>query len=62
MDGWLQRCKERNNIKFKKKQHGEKQDAADLSADRCMMEALTDIMKDCEQRNVLNADETGLYW
>jgi len=26
-DGWLQRWKERNNIKLKKKQHREKQDA-----------------------------------
>jgi len=60
-DGWLQRWKERNNIKFKKK-HGEKQDADDFSAERWVMEALQDIIKDCEPRNVFNADETGLYW
>ena len=47
---------------LKKKQHGEKQDADDFSAERWVMEALPDIIKDCEPRNVFNADETGLYW
>ena len=27
-----------------------------------MMEALPDIIKDCEPRKVFNAYETGLYW
>ena len=59
--GWLERWKERHNIKFKK-QHGEKQDADDFGAERWVMEALPDIIKDYEPRDIFNADETGLYW
>jgi len=46
-DSWLQRWKERNNIKFKK-QHGEKQDVDDFSAERWVVDALPDIIKDYE--------------
>jgi len=60
--GWLERRKERNNIKFKK-QHGEKQDADDFSAECWLVEALPSIIKDYEPHNVFNnTDGTGLYW
>jgi len=59
--GWLERWKERNNIKFKK-QHGEKQDADDWGAERWVTEVLPDIIKDYEPQDIFNADETGLYW
>jgi len=59
--GWLERWKERNNIKFKKL-HGEKQDADDFGAERSVMEVLPGIIKDCDPRNIFNTDETGLYW
>ena len=45
-----------------KKQHGEKQDVDDFSAERWVVDALPDIIKDYEPRDIFNADETGLYW
>jgi len=59
--GLLERWKGRNNIKFKK-QHGEKQDADDFSAERWVMEVLPTILQDYMPCDVFNAYETGLYW
>ena len=59
--GWLERWKDRHSIKFKK-QHGEKQDADDFSAERWIVEVLPDLLKDYQPRDIFNADETGLYW
>ena len=60
-NGWLERWKTRNGIQFKK-QHGEKQDADDFSAERWIVEVLPGILKDYTPRDIFNADETGLYW
>ena len=59
--GWLERWKERNDIKFKK-QHGDKHDADEFSAERWVVEILPDIIKYYHPRDIFNADETGLYW
>ncbi|KAL3882412.1 hypothetical protein ACJMK2_028755 [Sinanodonta woodiana] len=59
ISGWLERWKDRHSIKFKK-QHGEKQDADDFSAERWIVEVLIDLMKDYQHRDIFN--ETGLYW
>ena len=45
-----------------KKQHGEKQDVDDFSAERWVVDALPDIIKDYEPRDIFNVDETSLYW
>ncbi|MGH0117396.1 UNVERIFIED_CONTAM: hypothetical protein FKN15_034583 [Acipenser sinensis] len=60
-NGWLERWKERNAIKFKK-QHAEKQAAGDVTAERRVVELLPDIIKEYNPADIFNAEETGLHW
>ncbi|KAK1157956.1 tigger transposable element-derived protein 4-like [Acipenser oxyrinchus oxyrinchus] len=60
-NGWLERWKERNAIKFKKQQ-GEKQEAGDVIAERRVVELLPDIIKEYNPADIFNAEETGLDW
>lgn len=60
-NGWLERWKKRENIKFKQL-HGEKQDADDFGAERWVVDVLPNIIKEYDERNIFIADETGLYW
>ncbi|XP_051784749.1 tigger transposable element-derived protein 4-like [Erpetoichthys calabaricus] len=60
-NGWPERWKQRENIQFKQ-QHGETQDIDESGAERWIVEVLPDIIKEYDEHDIFNADETGLYW
>lgn len=60
-DSWLIRWKKRNNIAHSKL-HGEKQDSDEDSADYWKTNALLHLLKDYDSSQILNIDETGLFY
>ncbi|KAL3875032.1 hypothetical protein ACJMK2_037974 [Sinanodonta woodiana] len=59
-NGWLERCKTRNGIQFKR-QHDKKQDADDSGSERWITDVLPEILKDHQPKDIFNADENWLY-
>lgn len=59
--GWLERLKQRNSIKFFRL-HGEKADADHNAADLWKRDILPKEMTGYEDKNIFNADETGLFY
>ena len=60
-DGWLTRWKKRNNIVFKRV-HGEKATADHQSASAFKNKQIPSLWESFNAENILNADETGLYY
>ena len=59
-DGWLEKFKTRNNIKFKNI-HGERA-AADLSNKSEFKTKFIEIAKKYKTQDIFNADKTGLFY
>ncbi|GFS06289.1 tigger transposable element-derived protein 4 [Elysia marginata] len=60
-NGWLYRWKQKNGAAFKK-EHGEKQAASFAAAQAWRDDELLKILDAFEPRNIVNADETELYF
>lgn len=59
-DGWLANWKKRNNVSYKN-EHGESGSVNFENAAQWML-SLDPILKEYDQRNIFNADETGLFF
>ncbi|GFS45854.1 tigger transposable element-derived protein 4 [Nephila pilipes] len=60
-NGWLERWKTRNNIKFKV-HHVEKQNTDSVPNDKWLVEILPTILKEYKPLDIFNVDETVLCW
>lgn len=58
---WIQRWKTRNNI-LSKRLHGEADSADTAAADDWLTNRLPKLLQDYEPSQILNCDETGLYY
>ena len=58
---WLQRFKQRNNIVWQAREHGEA-DSVDHNTMKKWKEGLKDICIGYNDNDIFNADETGLFY
>ncbi|GFX45015.1 tigger transposable element-derived protein 4 [Trichonephila clavipes] len=59
-EGWLTNFKKRNGIVFKKMCG--KSSSVDINVCSEWQNSLSDLIKECEPRNIFNTDETGLFF